>query len=199
MFWKHGIIFLIAIFGNLATKILPFRLPWAMDAAFVGVGLYHVGYLLKQKTDLKLLNIKFTNFFILAILVVILIFLNTPVNMRIGNYGNILLFWITSILASILIINISKWIEKSPKLLINKIKKILKYIGKNSIVYLLLNQFVLLAIYQITKRVFIDNNIYVFLIVKLLTLILCLFVLYLLTELINKTKLKIFIGKEIDN
>ena len=194
----NTIIILITIFGMISKNILPYRLPLALDASFVGLGFYHIGFLLRKnmgkKYINKLLNIKYSKFMILLIFAIFLIFLNDSVNMRTCDYGNFVLFWIVSVLFSILMINLSKYIDKFKNMISIKVKKVLKYIGKNSLVYMLLNQAVFIVFKQITNKI-IFTNILSFLGIKLLILVITIIIIYVINKIINKTWLKVFIGK----
>ncbi|MBQ3642035.1 hypothetical protein II906_08955, partial [bacterium] len=66
----------------------------------------------------------------------------------------------------------------------------LTFIGQNSIVYLGLNQFVLMFL----KKINLNDGVYNF-ICKLISLIVCLLILHLFANGLSKTSLKTFIGK----
>lgn len=147
-------VFIIATLGCIATNILPFRLPWALDTAFVGIGLYHIAQLMKIHMENKyiynLFHMKWFQCLLFGIVCCILIFTNGYINMRIGMYSIIPLFWINAIMAILIGWNISRFIEKiSAKSSIVKIISLwLKNVGKNSIIYVCLNQIVI-SVYNI--------------------------------------------------
>ena len=194
---KNLLIICIAILGNVARIILPFRLPWALDAAFVGIGLFHIGNLIKKNKDQRIikniLNFKSVYFLILIPVNIVLIFSNEYVNMRCGIYGNIPLFWINAILSTIIGINISKKLEKE---LNENIKYYITEIGKNSIVYLCLNQFVIKIVNTIeellTKFTVESINEKI---ANILAFMVVMFILWESNIIIQKTKLKFLIGK----
>ncbi|MCI8725445.1 MAG: acyltransferase family protein [Hungatella sp.] len=187
---KKGIVICIcAILGCIATNILPFRLPYALDAALTGVGLMHIGYCIKVNCHIKekLSGMKIYEWMILGLIAVILIFLNKPVNMRIGDYGFILLFWINAILPTLVGANVSKMIkDKFP----NRIKHMLLTIGRNSIIYLCLNQVIILAFMEITQWLHLPR-----LLSKVFILIISMICMYGCSNLIMQTGLKKIMGK----
>ena len=195
--FKPILIVIIAIFGNLAVKILPFRLPFALDAAFTGVGLMYIGNLIKiyknNKYVNKILNMNNLCTVILFLISIFLISVNTYINMRIGEYGILPLFWINAILSSLIILLFSK---KMNKYLNNNIKEFFVSIGKNSIIYLCLNQIVISVINKIINIIRCNNiNSFVTLLVKLIELIIVMVVLWICNIIIQNTKLKFLIGK----
>lgn len=144
----NAVVVVLALFGNTCNLLFPFELPFALSAAFVGVGLFHVGTLFKR-FELKivihrLLNLDVFSTLGLACVTIVLIFVNGAVNMRTGSYSIIPLFWINAILAIILFFNISKIVNNAFRDSI--IHKWIVGIGKNSIVYVCLNQIVLVYI-----------------------------------------------------
>lgn len=140
---KNLLILSIAIFGTIATSVLPVRMPWGLDAAAVGVGLFHIGNIMhsKQNQDKfidSLFHLNPVVWIVLAFLCCIFIFSNSYVNMRTGSYGNLMWFWFNAIFAVMIGVNFSKSCEKIGYLM----KPIMK-IGRNSITYVCLNQLVL--------------------------------------------------------
>lgn len=177
------VIVCISVLGCLCTSILPFRLPWALDASFVGVGLIHLGWLFGNKVRLKHLGYCI----VLGIVTVFLIFINGYINMRTGTYAIIPLFWLNAMLAIVVGINISSYIAGvAPKF----IKKYLTSIGRESIVYLCLNQ---LVIQQIRSTLGYEESSGVLL--RIVILIGTMAVLYVCARFIMDTKLKMIVGK----
>lgn len=192
---KAVLVIILSLFGNFAPKLLPFRLPYALDVSFVGIGLFHIAYILKQHMENKYIEKMFklnkAIWFISAVLITALIFVNGYVNMRTGLYAIILLFWINAIGACIVGINLSEYLAE---IKINgrtlAIFSVIKRIGKNSIVYLCLNQIVLIWIRNIIEPLGIPRGF-----LQIAILILGLIVLYGCDLLINGTKLRVVIGK----
>lgn len=138
--YKVLLVTFISVFGNIATLILLFRLPFALDVACVGVGLMYIGGLIKSyrqnKYVDKILNINIFWGIVIAMISAILIKANSYVNMRKGEYGIIPLFWINAVLSSFVIFVVSKYIDKY---CFKWLKQYAVGIGKDSIAYLCLN------------------------------------------------------------
>lgn len=189
-FYKNICIFLIAILGCIINNLSPYRLPWALDVSFVGLGLIHIGYLLKNKyyKIIELfLSMNFFQLLIISIITTVLIFYNGYINMRLGQYSIIPLFWINATLATLVGLGLSKYIDKY---CLKSIKRYLIFCGKNSILFLCLNQLIIL----LTKTVFIIIGIDYTLKVKPFITILSLLFIYIITYFIINTKLKRIIG-----
>ena len=182
----------IAGFGNCAGNILPFTMPYAMGAAMVGVGLFHMGYQIRRYENFRLmqhiLNMPFYQWIICTAATIFFIFQNGYINMRAGIYDGILFFWINVGLAVIVGINCSKYIYN----LIHDtyICKWLCSIGSNSIVYVCLNEFVILVVMNYFPNLFswwflIQISVFC---ISMLILLLC-------SILFTQTRLKVLIGK----
>lgn len=135
--YKVLLVIFISVFGNIATLILPFRLPFALDVACVGVGLMYIGGLIKSyrqnKYVDKILNINIFWGIVIAMISAILIKANSYVNMTKGEYEIIPLFWINAVLSSFVIFVVSKYIDKY---CFKWLKQYVVGIGKDSITYL---------------------------------------------------------------
>lgn len=188
---KHCMIIGLALFGNCIQYIFSRQLPWALGASLVGLGLFHIGKLFHQYEKTKLiafcLNLSPILFIIVGGIVILLIFLNGVVNMRTDSYAMIPLFWINAVIATILGMNLSKWIANFQKSII--VHYIVK-IGKHSIIYVCLNQWAISVV-----NMFLDNLSIPSILNKMITLILVLFILEIFVYIICNTKLKKIIGK----
>ena len=192
---KTALVIILSLAGNIAPKLLPFRLPYALDISFVGIGLFHIAYILRQQMENKYIEKMFqlnkVVWFISAVLVTALIFVNGYVNMRTGLYAFIPLFWMNAVGAIIVGINLSEYLDEikiNGRSLV--IISVLKRIGKNSLVYLCLNQIVLLVVRKIIEPLGIPRGF-----LQIAILILGVIVLYCFDLLINETKLRVVIGK----
>lgn len=180
------------LLGHILVKVLPVRLPYASDAALVGLGLFHIGVLIREESVIKrCLSLLRWKWFVAAICITVLIFLNGYINMRTGNYAIIPLFWMNAIGAIIVGLNLAKYIEIYIKEVL--VKGIMS-IGRNSIVYVCLNQVVLLILKKLIEvlslQIYIPN-----IIIKIIELGVALLILGICSSVINHTKLKVFIGK----
>ena len=180
------LIAILAILGSVATLILPFRLPWAMDCAFVGIGFYHIARNIKQKKQ-SLLNISIGRTIMLCIPIIVLIFVNGPCNMREGIYAIIPLFWFNAVAIIILGLNISNFICKTKNKFIQKINSYIINVGINSMTYLCLNQIIIKFFQEICPFVS-KANPYIILVFSMCALYLC-------NLIFINTKLKVLIGK----
>ena len=173
---KYVAIISLSFFGCIMPGF--FRLPLGMDISFMGVGLFQIGNILRTADNL--IKIESNLFFIiLSILLGSLIcFINIPINVRSGIYGNILLYYTCVLLMTIGWYAFFKFFFKCKIL-----KSIMIYIGQNSIVYLCLNQITLLLFNEICVLI---TSIYILIIVKILILIVTLITLYIFSILLNK-------------
>lgn len=195
---KEISIFAIAVFGNLFTKLFDFRLPWAIDTSFVAIGFIELGHISKYNYD----NGRFRTVFelkpivclILSAANMILCFANGSVNMRIGSYGIIPLFWVNALMAIIVYWNISSYIDRCIHSgILNNAKLGLENIGKNSIIYLCLNQLVIWLIKSMLNKTHIVFSTWGF---KCLTvIIISLLILKAVEHLAMTTKLRLIFGK----
>lgn len=186
---NRGFLFLLpilVIIGHFSDTVFQYPLPWSLSPSFVGLGLYWFGKMTKKYENKikKILNLSYWQILVIGIITVLLIFTNGYINMREGTYAFIPLFWINALLSIFIGISISKNICR--------IKKIrwFTFIGKNSIVYLCLNQIVikvLVRIFDLFTLPKILSQIFIF--------VACMIVLYCLSLLFTRTKLAFFIGK----
>lgn len=176
----------LVLVGSFADQLLPYPLPWALSASFVGLGLYWFGEMGKKYEDKlqKLLNMNWWQILVVGAMTTILIFVNGYINMREGRYAFIPLFWINALLSVYVGISISKMICKTEK------TKWLTSIGRNSIIYVCMNQFVIMILFKLSTYIQMPT-----IVSRSLILVTCLFILYWLAELFMRTKLKVFIGK----
>ena len=189
---KWIIVMGIATIGTLSGKLFTEKMPFAMSASFVGIGLLHMGYKVNQiqnnKYISKFLNMQISTWLICSSIISGMIFCNGYVNMRTNMYSNIILFWINSLGACIIGINFSKFIEKYFNTTYTI--KILKNMGKNSIVYVCLNQIVIQVIKKIVELFGVTG-----ILKSLIVLFLVLGGVILVSEILLHTKLKVLFGK----
>ncbi|MCD8334424.1 MAG: acyltransferase family protein [Clostridiales bacterium] len=187
------IVALIALFGNTINLFCPFRLPWAMDAAFVGLGLYHIARLLinsPDKWEKKLFHLPLTSALLLGG-ATFLIFLNGYINMRTGTYAIIPLFWVNAVLATLTGLNLSRHMDDRIGRKGNALLRCVKTMGRNSITFLCLNQLVIL----LWKNFFAQMPPMNGFVKSLAILVLTVIVLMGLDCVIQRTKLRVVIGK----
>ncbi|EMF0233772.1 acyltransferase family protein [Enterococcus hirae] len=183
---KVGVILVIFILGIILGNF-GIRLPWAIDVSFVGLFFYSISvYLKKYERNLK--NIKTYDISILLVLGVCCILFNDDVNLRMGNYGNPFLFVTGSLLTVFVIYRLALKISKYKNIFVNEIS----YIGKKSLVYLCLNEFVLFFL----KRLIINTSSeFIELISRIVVLLITLLVLHIIDIILEKTPFRIMLGK----
>ncbi len=190
----HISVVILAILGMFAPTVLPFRLPWALDANFVGIGFFHIARITKGTKVERLLHLKLWQTLTLGAAFSILIMICPKINMRTGNYGWYVPFWINALGAIIAGWNLSRFVDRFLTLnrsaSFQKIGIWLKGIGKNSVVYLCLNQTVIMAVTKVLYLVGIKGFI-----AKVPVLTLTMVILLVFEKLICGTKLKKIIGK----
>ena len=192
--WKLDVaVIALAILGMLANQIFPFRLPWSLDAAFVGIGFFHMAKVIKGTKIEKVFKLKNWQALVVGIVISLSIMLCPKVNMRTGSYGWFVPFWINAFGAIVAGWNLSRCIEWF--LLRNGVFKTadawLKGIGQNSIVYLCMNQIVILFIAKFMNLIGFGG-----MIAKILILIITMAILFVFEKLICNTKLKVMVGKQ---
>lgn len=182
------IIIPLVFIGLYANNILPFTLPLALGPAFVGLGLYWIGNIIKtneQKLS-PVLDMKIVPTVILSFISVGIIIINGYVNMKDGLYAIMSLFWVNAIFAIIILISVSKHIERH----LFFSKEFLAFTGRNSFVFMCLNQLYILIFRKVYSflgfSVWLDNT---FMFVS--TVI----GLYITAIVFANTKLRVILGK----
>lgn len=124
----------IILFSNLLSYINIIQLPWHIDTALIGVIFMQIGLKAKKlnlfKTNAK---IKPYTIILLSILGIISAKINTRIDMSSNNTGNIILFFISALsLSYVIIILCLQYIKDN---------KLITYIGKNTYIFLGLNYY----------------------------------------------------------
>ena len=192
------IVVLSLIVGINFSKLFATRLYWSLDTSFVGLALIFLGYIVKKYNLLeKLISDKIGLTIILFLINCFLIMKTSYVNMRADIYPSTILFLINAVMSFLVYLNVSKIIIKY--LFKTKFKKMLTVMGKNSIVSLCLNQFVILLFTKIFYKLKID---YYFLYVWHLNIIyyivfsgIVILTLYFLSDKLINTRFKILFVK----
>ena len=123
----------------------------------VGVGIMHIGYLCRnssEKAISKVMNLKWSEVIVGFVVLNFLIFVNSKVNMREGEYGIVPLFWINSVGMCIILWNTSRKIvemtqNNSLGESIKKICSVVMGIGRRSMVYLCFNQILIFIAFKV--------------------------------------------------
>lgn len=173
--WRRFLVFIFSILGCIIPKY--FRLPFGADISFMAIGLFEIGYALKMIYEKKTIEYKSFSF-IFIILASIICFFNGYVNVRNGEYSNVVLYYSCASLMTIGLFCICKiWTNNT------YLKSELKFVGKNSIVYVCLNQLVLLVP---NKLSLICTNFYILFINKFIIFIFTMITLHIFVAFINK-------------
>lgn len=194
---RFSTVILTTLVGNCIYGFVPLCLDSAMSCMFI----MYVGYLM-GRSDKKRFIVKFElrNALVLGIIFIfnlVLIMLNGDVNVRRNVYAVIPLTWFNCIVAILCYLNISFWIDCSRIRICTRIKKCLVYIGKNSIVFLILNELVIYLVGQMLKIINFSmiDNVLIRITYKSVVLVLVILMLSIITEIINRTKFRVLIGK----
>ena len=154
---KGLVIACIALFGNLFTTLFGVRLPLAIDTSFVATGFIFLGNVARiNSSNNKIKQLFHMRPFPLVLLIVLntfFCFLNGGINMRTGHYSIIPLFWLNALTAIIVYWNLSIFLCN---IMANNniiwFKREIIDIGKNSIIYLCLNQTVIWGVSTLLRK-----------------------------------------------
>lgn len=141
---------LVGLCGMVATS-KGIYLPMALDSALVGVAFMGTGSLMRDfatgNLGKKVFHMRWYIFIILFVLINYLIFFNGEVNFRSGKYGIYTITYINAVIGTILLWNCARTIgEKCDGRAIHIVSDALASIGKDSIIYVCLNQWMILCI-----------------------------------------------------
>lgn len=192
------IVVLALIVGINFSKLFATRLYLSLDTSFVGLALIFLGYIVKKYNLLERLTSDRIGLTIILFLINCFLIMKTSyVNMRADIYPSTILFLINAVMSFLVYLNTSKIIINY--LSKTKFKKMLTVMGKNSIVSLCLNQFVILFFKKIFYKLKID---YYFLYVWHLNIIyyivfsgIVILTLYFLSDKLINIRFKILFGK----
>ena len=178
---------LIALCGNLMHFFFVKPCVFALDAGLVGAGIMHFGYLCRNCRSIiieKAMNLKWSEIIFTVTMLSIMIFANGKVNMREGKYGIVPLFWINSVGMCIVLWNAAREIQEIHNTKLSKdvlidLYSILINIGRRSLIFLCLNQVMIVITFKLIPIrngahgivVLIHNTVVLFAVLVLLYLI----------------------------
>jgi fucose 4-O-acetylase-like acetyltransferase len=137
----------IGILGLFIKEVLGFRLPYGLDTAMTALALYFAGYLLntqKNAATARALNLRWPWLLLAFALLSGVILVNGYVNTRLCQYGNGVLFYVAAIGMTIALFNAARLAERWEVPPVRFLKRELKYVGAHSLMYLCLNQLMIL-------------------------------------------------------
>ena len=195
---KVTTITLITVFGGMYYCMFDYALPYGLNASLVGVGFMYIGHSLKNKSEYLYFVNKKIYIVPLIVMACLLTNYNSPVNMRTGEYGNFALTMICSMSWIFLLLIVSKSLsslfERGIKWLALIYKSIL-IVGRCSIVFLCLNQLVIILVNK-GFCYLLNPNMLELLPIKILITLIVLMVLLLLSLIVDNTRLSVTIGRK---
>ena len=146
-FFKAGLVVAFSVLGYAYPLLFDVRLFWALDCAFTALSFYAMGYLIryleKKRQALPpraLFKWQGTLFAVAVPIAVLATKKNGYVNMRTLEYGNYALYYLSACTIIALICLGCSWIARISVLKKTRIYKGILYIGKNTLIVLLMNQ-----------------------------------------------------------
>lgn len=182
---------LIMLLGVYFKKIINVELWLSLIPSFVSVGFITLGYYTKKYDLLE--KYRINNPLILITIFLLngfIIFKTGYVNMRTNNYPNFIILLINFIGTMFFYINFSRKIENISFL--NFLTEKLNFIGKYSILFLELNQFIILIIKKVLVVIGIAKTTSV--LYSITIFIMTIIIIYFLTKKIIKSKIRIIFG-----
>lgn len=151
--WLMGVsVFLLSVIGCTLTLLIN-RIPFSIDAALVALAFYHLGYIVKNKEILDRIPAKPWVVGLSGCLTIILILVNGKVNMRAGTYSNLLLFYFGALTGIVTIFSLSTWLDRLSFTIVDKMKKWIEFMGRESIGFLCCNVLVIKILRSILERI----------------------------------------------
>lgn len=185
---------IIGMLGMIITSLRGIRLPWALDAAMVGVSFFGTAYFLKQKQEYRCVaycfSLNWKKLIVLFTVNACMIFYNGMINMRKGLYANFILTYANAIILIILLWNLSRLLNSY------RLSNVIKEIGRNSLVFVCINQIVIKIIKWRIIKCFGELSRFSWFISRLVTLTVVCFICYVVMILIENSKLKVILGKQ---
>lgn len=137
---------LFSLIGFVYPMLTVKRLFWALDCAFTAIVFYGAGFIVSShkisiSEFLKKTWVKTVVVLVLAFMAIAATYLNGYVNMRTMQYGNYFLYYISAFSIIALIMLFTKSISQIGAIRSSIIYKGILYIGQNTLIVLVMNQF----------------------------------------------------------
>ena len=178
----------IALVGSIYNYFVNIHLYFCLDIVPMAFPFFSIGYLTKKHNLFKKINnINIIAYFLLTVSAIFLAAVNVKLsNQRVdidaGKYGNYVLFYTTALIFIFIIISLSMHVKS----------KLLEYIGRNSMLYYSLHQWI---VFYIVLKIFSNYSIFQRgYTIGMLQIIVSLVVLTLLTKIIAKFKISWIFG-----
>lgn len=201
--WTTATVLLIGILGFIFPILSNQRLPWGIDSTCVALLFFHTGYMIRHfaltgriKNERINHPLLFWVFFLsFAGLNIFLVFLNEKVNLRTMHYGNPVLTYLNAVVGTMIWICISDLLTATHK----KMQWILCRVSELSIVFVCINHGTIHIFRVLVTKVFttlgISTGVFDIAAIFILSMVFMLFV----GTIIDRTKLRIFLGRRIIN
>ncbi len=190
-----GVIIVLTLTGNVLRQFV--KLPLCLDSAMSCQLLMYLGYLYRQykakKAEQRVWNIPLWALLLCLVLNGYLIMLNHAGRLRTNYYGIIHLYWVNSVTAIFLYLQISRKIANSERKNARAIAGAFSYIGKNSIVFLVLNELMIFFVETVLCVAGLSYSTLFW--EQILVCVLSMIFLVIANEIVCRTKLRVIVGK----
>lgn len=193
------VVLAVGAVGLALPSFIDYRLIWGLDAAMYTLLYYHLGRLAGEYELIDRIYAakgKKRGLFYLGLIVVLvintwLIFVNGKVNVRSTRWAIIPLTLVNALTAIVMYIELSKLLTDNPKVRASLPVKWLEHIGTTSIIYLCTNHPAIKDARRIAEWIAADAP----KLQILLTFAISMALMYGISELILRTKLRVIVGK----
>ena len=190
------VVLLLGIIGSIYSSYIDFMLPFTLEPMLTALVFWHIGHIIRQRDNEKLTNNRLVITIIILVVSVIFSFANKCIDMRSARYYIVPLYFINGILGTLVYWNLSNQLAKLKE---NRWTRcfynLIKHIGTNSMIFVVVNQPLILILNKIFTFFKINENIALKVMEKGISFIIIIFLGVIINKCLNKTKLKFIIGK----
>lgn len=181
----------IVVLGHMFARSSSIKLPWGLDASMVGMGFFLLAYMLKKYNMRCIRSTSLYRCLLTFILGMIIIWLNPQtVSMWGGRYGNEVLFWGGALLSLVSLWNICRILSQHTMITKVPMYRLLTQIGSTSMLYVCLNQFVIVLVRTRIVRLMGDG-----IIPRLIILLLVICAIWCANCIVHNEKIEAFLKK----